>query len=76
MAKTNPPRPDLEPLADLTKEARESLESMGSELDKSDEMISALEEIGMDMSRLKERTEWAKKARAIMLKTLTKQDQT
>ena len=55
------------PLHDLSAETIASLEAIKGELDKALLDIAALEKIGMDVSRLKERIEWGYKAREIIL---------
>lgn len=60
--------PEPPPLAELTKEARERIEAMGDELDRATADMEALEELGMDMSRLREHIEWSRHAREIVLK--------
>ncbi len=55
------------PLHDLSAETIKSLEDIKGELDKAKGDIEALEKIGMDVSRLKERVDWGYKAREIIL---------
>lgn len=55
------------PLHDLSAETLHSLEAIGTELDKAEGDIAALESLGMDVSRLKERLAWGKKAREVIL---------
>lgn len=55
------------PLHDLSTETMQSLEAIGGELDKAQLDIEALEKIGMDVSRLRERLDWGRKAREIIL---------
>ena len=55
------------PLADLTKDAIEHLDNIGAELDEADKDLDALEKIGIDVSRLRERVNWGRKARGIIL---------
>lgn len=72
MAKTNknlPPEPD--PLITLTDEARKHIEGLDTELTRVEGDLEAMEELGLDTSRLKERVEWARKARKIILERLT-----
>jgi len=59
---------ETDPLATLTEEARARLDAMKEDLDKSEETLKDLEELGLDVSRLKERVSWAKRAREIILK--------
>lgn len=62
---------DDDPLVKLDEETRKHLEEMGSDIEKSEKDLEALEELGIDTSRLKERVEWAKKARDIVLNRLS-----
>lgn len=55
------------PLHDVSAETIKSLEAIGAELDTAQGDIEALEKIGMDVSRLKERLDWGRKAREIIL---------
>jgi len=55
------------PLHDLSAETIASLEAIKGELDTAMGDIAALEKIGMDVSRLKERLDWGYKAREIIL---------
>ena len=55
------------PLHDLSAGTVASLEAIGGELDKAQLDIEALEKIGMDVSRLKERLDWGRNARKIIL---------
>lgn len=59
-----------DPVAELTAEARERLEAMKSDIEKSEKDLLALEELGIDVTRLREKILWAKKARETILKTL------
>ena len=56
------------PLADMRNEAVEHLDSIGAELEEAEKDMEALEKIGIDVSRLRERVEWGKNAREIILK--------
>lgn len=71
MAKTtnNPP-----PLAELRDEAVDHLDAIKAELDEAAKDLDALEKIGMDVSRLRERVEWGKRARDIILDRFKKRD--
>ena len=55
------------PLHDVSAETIASLDAIGKELDVAQGDIEALEKIGMDVSRLKERLDWGRKAREIIL---------
>ena len=68
MAQTQKTNPGPEgPFHDLREDTLRSLEAVGIELDKAGKDIEALEAIGLDVSRLKERLEWGRKAREIIL---------
>jgi len=60
-----------DPLVELTAEAREHLDAMQAEIEASERNLAGLEELGMDVSRLREKIAWAKKAREVILKTMT-----
>jgi hypothetical protein len=60
------------PLHDLSAETIASLDAIKGELDKAQLDIGALEKIGMDVSRLKERLDWGYKARDIILERFKK----
>jgi len=60
-----------DPLASLTAEARENLEKVKDEIELSKRNLAALEELGIDVSRLREKIAWAEKAREVILKTMT-----
>jgi len=64
MAKTNEPQP----LADLRQDAVDHLESIKGELDEAGKDLDALEELGIDTSRLREKIAWGYKARDVILK--------
>ena len=68
MAINNPQNPD--PLVQLTAEARENIDKMKASLEKADGDMDALEELGIDVSRLREKVAWGKKAREVILKRL------
>lgn len=67
MAKTQniPPTP---PFADIRAETIENLDAVKEQLEEAEKDIEVLTKLGMDVSRLKERVEWGKKARDLMLK--------
>jgi hypothetical protein len=58
------------PLHDVSMETMRSLDAIGKELELAEGDIAALEKLGMDVSRLKERVEWGKRAREIILERL------
>ena len=60
------------PLADLRQEAVEHLDAIKGELDEADKDLDALEKIGLDVTRLRERVDWGKKAREIILERFGK----
>jgi len=55
------------PLHDISAETVQSLDAIKGELDTAMGDIEALEKIGMDVSRLRERLDWGYKARDIIL---------
>ncbi|MBA7471390.1 hypothetical protein ES707_06696 [subsurface metagenome] len=67
MAKTN----EDKPLAELTAETKKNIDEMKAELERADGDLDALEELGLDVSRLRERVAWGKHARDVILKRLT-----
>ena len=62
------------PLADLRDEAVDHLDAIKGELDEAQKDIEALEKIGMDVSRLRERIDWGYKARDIILERFKKKE--
>ena len=62
------------PLADLREEAVAHLDAIKGELDEAEKDLDAFEKIGMDTSRLRERIDWAKKARDIILDRFGKKE--
>ena len=60
-----------DPLVTLTADAKIEIEKLGKDLERSEADMSALEELGLDVSRLRDKIEWAKKAREIVLKRMT-----
>ena len=71
MAKVSSTPPETsDPLIGLTDEARAHLESIAAELDEAEKDLDAMDEIGVDSSRLRERIEWGRKAREVILKRL------
>jgi len=65
---------ETSPLADLREEAVGHLDAIKSELDEAQKDLDALEKIGMDVSRLRERVDWGYKARDIILDRFKKKD--
>jgi len=59
------------PLVELTEEARKHIDAMKAEIDASEKNLDGLEELGLDVSRLREKIDWARKAREVILKTMT-----
>ncbi len=59
------------PLVELTEEAHKHLDAMKAEIDLAEKNLDGLEELGLDVSRLREKIAWAKKAREVVLKTMT-----
>ena len=68
MAKLNPADNRIPPLDELNAEALKHLDDMKGELDEAMLDLDALERLGLDQSRLKERIEWGFKAREVILK--------
>jgi len=66
--------PDTAPLADLRDEAVDHLDAIKGELDEAKKDLDALEKIGMDVSRLRERVEWGYKARDVILDRFKKKE--
>jgi len=66
MAKTTNPL-ETASLADLRAETIAHLDKIKGELDEATKDLDALEKIGLDVSRLRERVDWGKKAREIIL---------
>ena len=66
-AQNKTPGPEA-PLAGLRSETIAHLDKIKGELDEAVKDLDALEEIGMDVSRLRERVNWGYKAREIILK--------
>ena len=64
MAKTN----ETPPLADLRQDAVDHLDKVKGELDEAAKDLDALEELGIDTSRLREKINWGYKARDVILK--------
>jgi len=64
--------PENDPLISIKEEVREKIEALGAELDESERVISALEEIGMDMTKMKEHLATSRKMRDVVLKVSKK----
>lgn len=56
------------PLADLNAEALQHLEDINDELEEAERGLKALEELGLDVTRMRERINFGKKARETILK--------
>jgi len=68
MAKiVNTPPSDPDPLVTLNEEALKHIENLQPEIDRVRGDLAAMEELELDTSRLKERVDWAEKARKIIL---------
>ena len=70
-AQSKTPGPEA-PLGGLRDETIGHLDKIKGELDEAVKDLDALEEIGMDVSRLRERVNWGYKAREIITKRLAK----
>jgi len=64
------PDQKVDPLVTLTDEARSHLEGIKGEIEASEKNLDALQELGIDVSRLREKIDWAKRARETILKTM------
>ena len=60
-----------DPLVTLTADAKKEIDKLGKDLERSREDMKALKELGLDVSRLEDKIEWAEKARNIVLKRMT-----
>jgi len=72
MATTNKTPLPTPPLADLKAETVAHLDAIKGELDEAVKDLDALEKIGLDVTRLRERVDWGLKARAIILERFGK----
>lgn len=61
------PLPVDEPLASLTEDTLKHIEEIKAELDRARGDLDALEELGLDTSRLREKIDWGYKARQVIL---------
>lgn len=68
MANSKDPANRRTPLADLTDDSLRHLDSIKGELDTAAGDLDALEELGIDTSRLREKIAWGNKAREVILK--------
>jgi len=68
MAKQTTPIKDPEPLASLSRDTLEHMEAIKSELEAAKKGLDALDELGIDTSRLREKINWGFKAREVILK--------
>ena len=73
MAKTQTTK-DEAPLSQLNDDAVKHLDAIGAELDEAEKDLEALQDIGMDVTRLKERIAWGRKARGIILRRYGKKE--
>lgn len=71
--KSNPVQ-ETEPLADLTRDTLEHIEGIKKELDSASADLDALESLGIDTSRLREKIDWGYKARDVILKQFGKKE--
>ena len=65
------PNTEPAPLAELTAEAKKHIADMKGEIESAEADLDALEEIGLDVSVLREKAKWAKHAREVILKRMT-----
>ncbi|GAI86253.1 unnamed protein product, partial [marine sediment metagenome] len=59
---------ETNPLVELTEDARKHIDAMKGEIEEAEKNLDAMVELGLDVSVLREKVEWAKKAREIILK--------
>lgn len=64
--------PETEPLADLTQDTLDHIDGVKKELDSAVGDLEALESLGIDTSRLREKIDWGYKAREVILKQFGK----
>jgi len=69
MAKQTNPIQSSDPLASLTEDTMKHMDAIKGELDEAKKGLDALEELGIDTSRLREKINWGYKARDVILKT-------
>lgn len=62
---------ETDPLVSLNAEARKHIEDLGPQIEKSYEDLEAMESLGLESSMLREKLDWAKKARQVILDRLT-----
>lgn len=74
MAKSNNPIKDPSPLARLTDETMGHMDGIKEELDEAAKGLEALESLGIDTSRLREKIDWGYKARDVILKTFGRKE--
>jgi len=61
----------VDPIVTLTDEMKKRLMAEENDIARAEKSIKAMEEIGMDMTELKEKLEWSKTVRAMLLKEFT-----
>lgn len=59
--------PDSDPLVSLTADTLEHIDAIKAELDQASGDLDALETLGLDTSRLREKINWGYKARDVIL---------
>ena len=72
MAKTVNTPAEAAPLVGLTEEAKAHLEAIKGELDEAVKDLDAMESLGLDVSRLRDKILWGYKAREVILERLSK----
>ena len=60
-----------DPLVTLTADAKKEIDKLGKDIERSEDDLKALEGLGLDVSRLRAKINWARKAREIVLKRMT-----
>ncbi len=68
MAKVTNKPGEVDPLVELSKDTLEHIDGIKKELDTASGDLDALEELGIDTSRLREKINWGYKAREVVLK--------
>ena len=72
MAVDKKPNPEPDPLITLTEETRKEIEGYTPHIENAYKDLEALESLGMDTSRQREKLDWAAKAQKVILERLSK----
>lgn len=62
-----PPEKKIKPLITLTPEGKTKLKNLQEDIDQAVAAIEVMEKIGMDMTEAREKLEWSKNAREMLL---------